>query len=253
MPAHMRRMMANTHASGRLLARPSISSRHRGSRVGTAPLGLGEAGRDGLMHVPPSIQSVHLAPLMILLHGAGGSAAQVLPIVRQCADSHSVLVVAPDSRGPTWDVIQGQYGPDVTFIDNVLEQSFRSYAVDRERIAIAGFSDGASYALSLGLTNGELFSDILSFSPGFAAPTRIEGAPRIFISHGTKDSVLPVDRCGRRLAKWLKQSGCDVDYHEFNGGHVVPADLVEVAFARAFSRPTWGRTGSTMRGSRSNM
>ena len=58
---------------------------------------------------------------------------------------------------------------------------------------------GASYALSVGLTNGDLFSDILAFSPGFMAPAVRHGAPNIFISHGTQDTVLPIDRCSRRI------------------------------------------------------
>jgi predicted esterase len=103
-------------------------------------------------------------------------------------------------------VIRHQYGPDVTFLDRALEQLFGTYAVDPERIAIAGFSDGASYALSLGLINGCLFRDVLAFSPGFAAPTRTEDAPKIFVSHGRQDAVLPVERCGRKVSAALKQS-----------------------------------------------
>jgi phospholipase/carboxylesterase len=123
----------------------------------------------------------------------------------------------------------------VAFLERALEDVFRTYAVDPERIAIAGFSDGASYALSLGLVNGALFSDILAFSPGFAAPSQTEDEPRIFISHGRQDPVLPIERCGERVAAALKQSGYDVDYREFSGGHVVPTEMVEAAFRRFLS------------------
>ena len=34
----------------------------------------------------------------------------------------------------------------------------------------SGFSDGASYALSLGAANGDLFTHIAAFSPGFMRP-----------------------------------------------------------------------------------
>jgi hypothetical protein len=57
------------------------------------------------------------------------------------------------------------------------------------------FSDGASYALTLGLTNGDLLDSVLAFSPGFAAPMVTHGAPRVSISHSDDDRVLPIDRC----------------------------------------------------------
>jgi predicted esterase len=167
-----------------------------------------------------------------MLHGAGAAASDVLPLVSGAAGDHAVAVLAPDSRGATWDVIQRAYGPDVRFLDAALAWTFARLPVDPTRIAVAGFSDGASYALSLGLANGDLFRDILAFSPGFAAPTRAEGRPRIFLSHGRQDPVLPFERCGDRLAGALKQAGYDVEYRPFSGGHVVPSDLVEAAFRR---------------------
>jgi predicted esterase len=170
-----------------------------------------------------------------MLHGAGASAQDVMPMVAGSADKHSVFVLAPDARGATWDVIQRDYGPDVDFLDRALDQVFSNYTVDPARIAIAGFSDGASYALSLGLVNGALFSDILAFSPGFAAPSRTEDQPRIFIAHGRQDPVLPFERCGDRVAAALKQSGYDVAYRPFSGGHVVPPEMVEAAFSRFLS------------------
>jgi phospholipase/carboxylesterase len=95
--------------------------------------------------------------------------------------------------------------------------------------AIGGFSDGASYALSLGLANGDLFDAVLAFAPGFAAPPGRQGTPRILIRHGTRDRVLPVERCGRRVAGGLARAGYEVSYEEFDGGHAVPRDLPPAA------------------------
>jgi phospholipase/carboxylesterase len=168
-----------------------------------------------------------------MLHGAGGSGEQALPMVREAAERRGVAVLAPDSRERhSWDLIAGgHYGPDVAFIDRSLAALFAQVAIDPDRIAIGGFSDGASYALSLGLTNGALARAVLAFSPGFAAPTQTRDHPAIFISHGTDDRVLPIDPCGRRIARVLEEAGYRVDYREFEGGHEVPPDLVEAAFA----------------------
>jgi phospholipase/carboxylesterase len=89
-------------------------------------------------------------------------------------------------------------------------------------VALGGFSDGASYALSLGLTNGDLFTHLIAFSPGFMAPGGEVGRPRCYVAHGTRDAVLPIDRCSRRLVPVLERAGYAVRYHEFDGPHTVP-------------------------------
>jgi phospholipase/carboxylesterase len=62
-----------------------------------------------------------------------------------------------------------------------------------------GFSDGASYALSLGLTNGDLFRHVIAFSPGFMAPAARRGEPPVFVSHITRDGVLPIGVTSHRI------------------------------------------------------
>jgi phospholipase/carboxylesterase len=129
--------------------------------------------------------------------------------------------------GTTWDLIAGGLGRDVAVLDAALAAVSERTAVSRT--VVGGFSDGASYALSLGLANGDLFDAVLAFSPGFVAPPGRQGSPRIWISHGTHDRVLPVDRCGRRVARDLSAAGYEVTYEEFDGGHVVTPELVTAA------------------------
>ncbi|HMJ54035.1 MAG TPA: alpha/beta hydrolase-fold protein [Polyangiaceae bacterium] len=114
------------------------------------------------------------------------------------------------------------FGPDVKFVDNALTHLFARYAIDERHMAISGFSDGASYALTLGLSNGDLFTHILAFSPGFTNPPATCGRPDIYISHGAQDNVLPIGRCSRRIVPALKNAGYPVRYHEFDGPHAVP-------------------------------
>src|SRR6185312_17238913 len=100
-------------------------------------------------------------------------------------------VLAPNSRDKTWDAIGGSFGVDVAHLNRALERVFEKVAIDPARLAIGGFSDGASYAISLGLINGDLFNSIVAFSPGFVIDGTPHGTPRIFISHGTRDHILP--------------------------------------------------------------
>lgn len=51
----------------------------------------------------------------------------------------------------------------------------------------------------------------------------------MFISHGTADEVLPIDRCSRRIVPALRQRGYDIRYDEFEGGHEVPAPITAEA------------------------
>jgi phospholipase/carboxylesterase len=147
------------------------------------------------------------------------------------ADGSGFLVLAVPSRGRTWDAVLGAFGPDVAFIDQSLAWTFERYAVDPHAVAVAGFSDGASYALSLGLANGELFGQVMAFSPGFVAPVTPRGRPRLFVSHGTADMVLPIDQCSRRIVPRLRQAEYDVTYEEFDGPHTVPPEIAQAAVA----------------------
>ena len=208
---------------GRLQARPS------GAAAGAAPVGLrplGAAARDGYLYVPPTYRASSPAPLAVLLHGAGEDARDGLALLRAQADAAGLVLLAPTSHEYTWDLIAlRRYGPDVAAIDRALEHTFSRYAVDPERVAVGGYSDGASYALSLGIANGDLFTHVLAFSPGFLAPPEQRGRPRFFVSHGTRDRWLPIERCSRVIVPRLERAGYEVRYREFEGGHVVPPGI----------------------------
>jgi phospholipase/carboxylesterase len=197
---------------------------------GEHALGLA-TGRDGILRIPRRSPDGRRMPLAVLLHGAGGGARRVLSLLG-VAESLGIAVLAPDSRdAATWDAVRGNFGPDVEFLERALAFTFDRCAVDPSRIAIGGFSDGASYALSLGLDNGELFSHILAFSPGFIASRAPQGRARVFISHGRGDEVLPIASTSRRIVPALDRAGYSVRYREFDGPHTVPRPIAHEAFS----------------------
>ena len=211
-------------SDGRLQARP----RAPGSTPvrGESPLGL-ESGRDGLIYVPSAYEPATPAPLLVLLHGAGGSAADWRSAFPTAA-GRGIVVLAPDSRGTTWDRIHGDFGRDLAFLDAAMSQVFSLCAIDPLRVALAGFSDGASYALSLGVGNGDLFSHLVAFSPGLVAsgPTLV-GKPRIFVSHGSQDRVISLQTSRDAIVPLLTDAGYDVRFEVFDGGHTVPATVFD--------------------------
>jgi predicted esterase len=211
---------AGASNDGRIRARPRKGVATAGS--GTRPLGLAD-GRDAILQLPPDTSAS--LPLLVLLHGAGGSGAGILKRFGPMAAEAGLAVLAPDSRGSTWDAIRGRFGADTEFLDRALQRVFETTAVDPKRVAVGGFSDGATYAVSLGLVNGDLFPRVLAFSPGFIVEGEPRGRAAFFISHGTGDRILPIDRCSRVIVDLLKTNEHHVIYREFDGGHTVPAEI----------------------------
>jgi predicted esterase len=187
--------------------------------------------RDGVLYIPERRDQRRPAPLVLALHGAGSNAHDAIQPLRRFADDRGIVLVAPDARTGEWDLLDGGFGADVDFIDHALARAFEQCLIDERRVAIAGFSDGGSYALSLGLRNTELFTHVIAFSPGFMTLPPCTGKPKVFISHGAADVILPAGRCSRRIVARLEKDGHAVTYHEFPGGHVVPADIAAGAVA----------------------
>ena len=210
-----------THADGRLAARP-------------APL-LQPAARSGLFDldglratafVPPGLDRATPAPLLLLLHGAGGKGDGLMRRFMPMAEQRGIVLLAPDSARQTWDAIRAfgsatydTFGEDAAAIDRALAALFAEVNIDRNRVAIGGFSDGASYAISLGGRNGDLFGDILAFSPGGVVPFTSRMQPRIFISHGRRDEVLKFENTAMGIAPGLTAMGLDVTFQPFEGNH----------------------------------
>jgi phospholipase/carboxylesterase len=210
----------------RLSARPGTPTQT--ATTGLTKFGLG-SGRDGVLYVPSNYSPNKAMPFFIALHGAGGSSSDWKNYYDR-AEARGIIFMAPDSRGTTWDMIRGDYGPDVIFLDHALNYVFDHCNIDPAYLLLSGFSDGASYALSLGLSNGDLFSHLIGYSPGFLLRTNpIVGKPKIYISHGTNDTVLPVEYTRDTIVTSLRNTGYDVTYNEFTGSHEVPASVSEAA------------------------
>jgi phospholipase/carboxylesterase len=195
---------------------------------GTSALGRGGSGGP-LLHVPPGLPAGELLPLVVSLHGAGGDAEAGLALLRPLAEEFGLVLLAPSSAGPTWDAVRGDHGADAQQVDSALAEVFGRLPIDPGRVWVAGFSDGGSYALGLGLANGHLFSSVVAFSPGFVPSGARSGKPAIFVSHGTADEVLPVERTSRRIVPALEEDGYEVTYREFAGPHTVPPEVARAA------------------------
>jgi predicted esterase len=188
-----------------------------------------QGNRHAILFVPSTYDPKRAAPFFLALHGATGSGESMLRGSRDAAEAHGVVVLSPSSRDYTWDAIRGPYGDDFARIDRLMNDVFDQCAIDPSRVAVGGFSDGASYAVSVGLQNGDVFTHIVGHSAGFIIPGTPHGKPKVFLSHGRQDRILPIDQCGRRIAAQLKHDGYDLRFDEFDGGHMATPEMREIA------------------------
>jgi phospholipase/carboxylesterase len=218
---------ASENGDSRLTAKP-IASAPASTATGLRPLGLRHE-RDALLYVPESSAKFEKAPLVISLHGATRDADRGISLFKPMADELGFVLLAPASEYQTWDGIQGNFAGDVKFINQAMARTYETRRIDPARVAMAGFSDGASYSLSIGLANGDLFRAVFGFSSGFIIPAERIGKPPVFMSHGTIDPVLPIDFCSRVIVPALKRDGYRVTYREFEGKHTLPPEIASEA------------------------
>jgi phospholipase/carboxylesterase len=215
-------------SGGRLAAQPHAP--HAVVSPGTLNLDL-IAPRDTQLFVPTRYRPARPATLIVGLHGATQGNEVIWRILQAAAEEHGALVLAPNSRGVTWDLIRDGFGADEALLDRALAWTFDHCNVDPGRVVIAGFSDGATAALSLGLINGDLFRRIIAFSPGFIVGHERHGHPSVFISHGTRDQILPIDETSERIVPALRSEGYRVEFRRFDGPHRAPPEMVAAAMA----------------------
>ncbi|GJE61760.1 alpha/beta hydrolase [Methylobacterium trifolii] len=185
--------------------------------------------RDAVLVVPPGLDGRKPVPLVVLFHGGGGSADKILPMLERHAEGRGFLLLAPQSLFPTWDIVIAGNGPDRERLDAALAAIAGRFMLDPARLAFAGHSDGGSYTLSLGLTNGHLVTHLIVSSAGFMSVQVQAGAPRIFLAHGTRDEQIPIERSGRIHAALLREAGYDVTYVEYDGPHAYQPAVVDRA------------------------
>ena len=183
---------------------------------------VGELDRRYTVHVPTGYDGKTSVPVVIMLHGGGGTgkAAATETGWGAKADEAGFLAVFPDamSRDPTqpssfgrnpqlWNdgsdrFYPGQKAPDdVGFLNAMLDELLAKFTVDQGRIFVTGFSNGASMSFRIG---AELSKRIAAIAPVAGAswlePLTLERAvPMVYIT-GTADPLNPIEGGVPKLA-----------------------------------------------------
>lgn len=198
-------------------------------KYGETRLGISDDDRDGTFYVPKSYQAGVPMPVLMWLHGLAGSsdsARGLFPL----ADEFGVIIIAPESRRLTWGQSIPGFDDDVHYLGPAYRHVAGILDFDTDHVALGGASDGAGYALSMGLAYGNAFNHVIVMSGGLMVPFRKQGKPRIFLAHGINDRQMPIDLTARKYVPQLKAEGYDVTYHEYDGGHRLPSAEIREAF-----------------------
>ncbi|WP_419252288.1 alpha/beta hydrolase family esterase [Caulobacter sp. ErkDOM-YI] len=148
-----------------------------GAPDATARVDVGQAGRPLLLHRPATLDPGVPAPLLILLHGSGGTGAQILKTskLEATADRAGFILVAPDAAikagtGFAWNIpgvptVTGKIpdasdADDVAYLARVVESLAAEGCVDRARVYVTGLSGGGRMASWLGCVEAGRYAAI---------------------------------------------------------------------------------------------
>ncbi|MFD6178577.1 MULTISPECIES: alpha/beta hydrolase family esterase [unclassified Isoptericola] len=192
-------------------------------------------GRPVQVHVPPSYDPARPAPLVVVLHGLGSGAARVDAALglRDGALARGVLYALPEgTEGPDgrrfWNASDACCGVDRAGVDDsaylalVIRTLGATYAVDPDRVAVVGYSNGGFMAYRTACDHADLVSVAVSLAgamPADEGACRPSRAVTVVQAHGTADAVIRADggvrdghaypSAARSAADWARLDGCD--------------------------------------------
>ena len=153
-------------------------------------------------------------PLVLALHFGGapeGAGRAVLDIlVAQAFSDLGAIIVAPDSRGGAWSSAANEHA-----VELLLEEMFKTYNIDRKRIAVTGFSMGGTGAWHFGMKYPDRFSAVIPIS-GTPPDTTDQWRLPVLAIHSRDDRVVPIGPTEQYVAE-LRKSGGHAELIELTG------------------------------------
>lgn len=174
-------------------------------------------GRAYYFKAPERLQEP--APVLLHLHGMGGSGAGVLRSKRlvETATTRGYVVIAPTGetvpfRGgqvTNWKVKDGRdgYVRDRAFLEAVLDDLGGRLPIDRDRVLLSGFSRGGSFVWDVACAEPGAFAAYAPIAGGFWEPMARDcaGPVKLLHTHGWRDKTVPLE--GRMLGGGRFQQG----------------------------------------------
>lgn len=172
-----------------------------------------EQKRSYWLYIPSSYKQGVRFPLIMMLHGGGGTgkAAMAETSWTVTAEKHGFIVAFPDAlpRDPgkpssfrnnpqTWNDGSGRFPgkknvDDVAFLKHMAEQVSSNYGIDRSRIFVTGFSNGASMAFRAAAELSSIFAAAAPVAGAlWSGSIKLERPVSLIYITGTGDSLNPM-------------------------------------------------------------
>ena len=181
------------------------------------------------LYVPAEAKAGDSYPLMIVLHGMGGSGGNTIPKWVDRLGEDFIILCPSYPMGAWW----AQPAEDLVL--QLIQEVQAKYPVDPNRTFLAGLSNGAIGAYMIGMFYPDLFAGIIPIASGITPRymhflVNLKNTP-IYIIQGIHDPVFPI-KLTRRVYQILRDMKYPVTYREHgekgsaHGGHFLPISEV---------------------------
>lgn len=179
-------------------------------------------------------------PVFVMMHGYGSHMDDLVPLA-EVIDRNKYFYVFPNApiklemgfgmAGYAWsnppDSEFDANGFSEGLVEELLIDIGQQYKFSGDGNFIGGFSQGGMMAYRYGLSRPQQFAGVVALSsrlterdiPLDKADNK-ESLPRVFISHGTTDTIIPI-QAGRQSYDILKKNGYESEYREYPMDHQI--------------------------------
>jgi polyhydroxybutyrate depolymerase len=206
------------------------------------------------LFVPATATTPH--PVLFLLHGNGGSAAQLMGVDgkvapfklwQDVATRENIILVVPNGQEEGWndcraDSTTNPTTDDVAFITTLLDAVAAQRPIDAQRVYVAGMSNGGHMALRLALESPQRFAAVAAVAGGMPATSECtsQNTPiSVLLMNGTDDPICPYDGGAVGIRKENGERGTvtsiDAAVSSFVSANVANVDATVVSFPAADS------------------
>ena len=189
-------------------------------------------------HEYVSIGSQNSSHRIILLHGWGADADDLLPVGKSiihnsCFDFELISLAAPSFRpndmGRQWySLFPPDWNEAEIAVAKLLDtlNAFDKTKISLKKTVLLGFSQGGAMAIDAGLS---LDLGLVISCSGYSHPKwdPIKYNP-VLLSHGLQDDVVPVKASREILKRLRNESNVNNELHEYNCSHTIHPDFIDV-------------------------
>lgn len=216
-----------SNAAAQTATAPEACNLAAASGVSAQRLSSGDRPRGYRLFVPPGYDGRTRLPLVLDLHGSGGTSAGQAATSRfeALAAREGFLVATLEAdEGRRWNVpVEDGRADDVLYVSDVIDDVASRACTDLDRVHATGFSGGARMSSLLACRLGDRIAAVAPMA-GLRWPGPCDGRPVPVLSfHGLADAQNTYDgnATGRgaewlesvpdALAGWAAHNGCDAD------------------------------------------